>query len=219
MRSRSTLATISMATLVAACSAGSPAPTGAPAPTGTTAAVTPAALPSAASGSGPIASFATPSLTIPSFAPDTTLEGAFPTEIDGQPVSAVESASFLAVLQAFQTDQATIDAFSAAMSAIGVQPGAVSFASASATVGEEQVTIQALRTPAGSAANAIEALIALDPPEVPPTVTTETIGGKSVTVATVDDGDEEFYYASGELAWFLPDADRQQAEVIFAALP
>ncbi|MBA2275847.1 MAG: hypothetical protein H0W00_03995 [Chloroflexi bacterium] len=59
----------------------------------------------------------------------------------------------------------------------------------------------------------------MDPPEVPPTITTETLGGKQVTVATLDDGDEEFYYASGELAWFLVSVDRAQAEVIFAALP
>ncbi|MBA3626437.1 MAG: hypothetical protein H0W60_01645 [Chloroflexi bacterium] len=124
--------------------------------------------------------------------PDTTLEAAFPTEIDGQP---------------------------AAMQSIGVDPAAVSFASATVMVGEESLSLQALHTPGGSAAYALDALVALDPPEVAPTTTTDTIGGKQATVATLEDGGQEFFYANGDLAWLLPGADTAQAEVIFAALP
>ena len=94
------------------------------------------------------------SFAIPSFVPDTTLEAAFPTEIDGQP---------------------------AAMQSIGVDHAAVSFASATVMVGEESLSLQALRTPGGSAAYALDALVALDPPEVAPTTTTETIGGNQAT--------------------------------------
>jgi hypothetical protein len=202
-----------LAASVVACSSGTPAPTGAASTTATQPATSLAPQPV------PPGSFALPSFSIPSFAPDTTLEAAFPTAIDGQPVSEVESASFLAVLQAFGTEQTKIDAFVASMQAIGVDPAGVSFGSGSVTLDDETVTINALRTPGGSAASAIQALIALDPPEVPPTITTETLGGKQVTVATLDDGEEEFYYASGELAWFLVSVDRAQAEVIFAALP
>jgi hypothetical protein len=203
-----------LAALVVACSSGTPAPTGAASSTATqppTTSLQPQPLPTG--------SFVLPSFSIPSFAPDTTLEAAFPTEIDGQPVSEVESASFLAVLQAFGTEQTKIDAFIASMQAVGVDPAGVSFGIGSVTLDDETVSIQALRTPGGSASNAIQALIALDPPEIPPTITTETIGGKQVTVATLEDGEEEFYYASGELAWLLNSVDRAHAEVIFAALP
>ncbi len=214
MRTRPLIAMLLLATSVVACSSGTPAPAGAASSTATqppTTSLQPQPLPTG--------SFVLPSFSIPSFAPDTTLEAAFPTEIDGQPVSEVESASFLAVLQAFGTEQTKIDAFVASMQAIGVDPAGVSFGSGSVTLADDTVTINALRTPGGSAASAIQALIALDPPEVPPTITTETLGGKQVTVATLDDGEEEFYYSSGELAWFLDGVDRARAEIIFAALP
>jgi len=156
---------LSVASL-AACSSGTPAPSGAASSTATRSATTSAQpLPL------PTGSFALPSFVIPSFVPDTTLEGAFPTEIDGQPVTDVQSANFLSLMQGIGGDQAEVAAFVAAMQAINVDPAAVSFASGEATVDDEDVTIQALRTPGGSAASAIQALIGLDPPEVPPTVT------------------------------------------------
>jgi hypothetical protein len=76
-----------------------------------------------------------------------------------------------------------------------------------------------LRTPGSSAAYALDALVGLDPPEVAPTTTTETIGGKRATVATLEDGGQESFCANGDLAWLLPGADTAQAEVTFAALP
>ncbi len=224
MRTRSAISTLLFAGLLAACSSGAPAPTGTPGPTTpgeqpTVTAqpqptVTAQPQPTGDTGSVPPFSFA-----IPSFVPDTTLEAAFPTEVDGQPVSEVQSVSFLAFLEAFDTDQETIAGFVAAMQAIGVDPAAVSFGSATVMVEDESLSLQALRTPGGSAANALDALTALDPPEVAPTITTETVGGKQARVATLEDGEQEFFYANGDLAWLLPGADRAQAEVVFAALP
>jgi hypothetical protein len=224
MRIRTTLATLTFAALLAACSSGPAAPTGTAgsAPPGDQPTPSSQAQPTASSQpqptgvSGSVPPF---SFVIPSFVPDTTLEAAFPTEIDGQPVTEVESVNFLSFLQALETDPERITGFIAAMQGIGVDPGAVSFAGATVMVGEDSLSLQALRTPGGSAANALDALTALDPAEVPPTITTETIGGKPATVATLEDGEEEFFYANGDLAWLLPGADRAQAEVIFAALP
>ena len=56
-------------------------------------------------------------------------------------------------------------------------------------------------------------------PGQPPTLTTETIGGKSVTVATNPGDDVEYFYISGEWAWFLDNAERSHVETIFGALP
>jgi len=213
MRILSTMATLMFAGLVAACSSGAAAPTGASG-TQPAASTPPLAQPTGDAGSLPPFSFA-----IPSFAPDTALEAAFPTEIDGEPVTGLTSASFLAALQGMGRDQEDITAFVSGMQGIGVDPAAVGFGGATATVNGEDVSIQGLRAPGGSAASVIDVFIALDPPDPAPTLTMETIGGKTVTVATLEDGAEEFYYASGELAWFLPGADRSQAEIIFAALP
>ncbi len=226
MRTRSTVLALLTAAAVAACSGAPPAPTassGASAPADQptssplTGGPTPAlSAPPQPGGSGPLPPF---SFAIPSFAPDTTLEAAFPTEIDGQPVTGIESVSFLAFLQAFETDPEVVAEFAAAMQGIGVDPAAVGFASADVTVGDDTLELQAVRTPGGSAASALDALTALDPPDPAPTITDETIGGKPVRVATLEDGEEEFVYANGDLAWLLPGADRAQAEVIFAALP
>ena len=185
---------------------------------------TPAATPgpSIAVPSIPSGSFVIPSFVIPSFAADTELEALFPATIDGEPVEGVSSASFLAVLQAFADsaeDQAQIAAFISGMQSIGVDPGRVAFASGQATVNDQSVQIQALRTPGGSAAAAIDILVQIDAPEEPPTLTTATLGGKNVTVATTSDGDVDYYYVNGEIAWFLSSVETEEAEIILAALP
>jgi hypothetical protein len=110
--------------LLTACSAGAPSGSS---PTGAASTATPAggssAAPSAAPSvaetaapvpTGPLSSFEIPSFAVPSFPsfePDLELEALFPAEIDGQPVTGVESVNFLAFLQAIEDDQAQIDAF------------------------------------------------------------------------------------------------------------
>ena len=51
-----------------------------------------------------------------------------------------------------------------------------------------------------------------------PVMSTATLGGKSVTVATMSD-DVDYYYINGEIAWFLSGIETEQAEIVFAALP
>jgi hypothetical protein len=167
--------------------------------------------------SGLIPSFAIPSFAIPSFGSDPTIEAAFPAQIDGKPLTGITSANFLAVVQSFSTPE-QVQAFVSGMQSINVNPATVGFGSANATVDDNPVQLQLVRFPGGDARVALDILVRIDQPETPPQITTETIGGKSVTVATTD-GDREYYYVNGEWAWFLPDAEQSEAEVIFAALP
>ena len=204
------IAALTAAVVLAVACSSTPAP-------GASGALPSFALPSIAVPSIPLGSF-----VLPSFTPDTELEALFPTTIDGQPVEGVDSASFLAVLQAFADDaedQARIAAFISGMQSIGVDPTRVAFASGEATVNDQSVQIQALRTPGGSAAAAIDILVQLDAPDEAPTLTTATLGGKNVTVATTSDGDVDYYYVSGEIAWFLSSVETEEAEIILAALP
>ena len=159
------------------------------------------------------------SFQIPSFQPDPVIDAAFPAEIDGQPLEDKSSGSFLGFLQAFVTEAEKINAFVAAMQSIGVDPAAVGYGTATATVNDESLNIQIIRFPGGNAGLGLDALVRIDEPDDPPTLTTQSIGGKNATVATDSDGDTEYYYVNGEWAWYLPDADLEQAAVVFAAVP
>ena len=208
---RSIVALLAIGVMVAACgsaspTASTPAPSAAPGTPGPTAAPT-----SAGATDGETSS-------IPSFVPDTTLEAAFPDQIDGQPVTNLNSASYLAFLQAFETPQEDLDAFVAGMQSIGVNPASVSFGSANATIDDDIVSIIALRVPGGSAAAVVDQITRLDTISSPPAYTAGSLGGKPVTIATVSDGGVDYYYFNGELAWLLS-MDEAQAAVVLAALP
>jgi len=164
---------------------------------------------------GPLPSF---SFAIPSFVPDPALQGAFPTEIDGQPLTNVQAVSFLSVMQSSQ-DQAGIDAFVAAMQALGLDPASVGYGSGTVEVDGEEVALQAVRTPNTDPRPAIDALIALDAPDPAPTVSSGTVGGKPVTISTFEDGDVDYYYISGDIAWLLSGTTEDQAATILGALP
>jgi hypothetical protein len=164
-------------------------------------------------------SFSIPSITIPSFVPDPVIDAAFPAQIDGQPLKNKTSANFMTLLVTFETEPENIQSFVTAMQGLGVDPNAVSYGSATATVDDESVALQLIRFPGGNAAAALDAVVRIDPTDEVPTFTTETIGGKNATLATDSDGDVEYYYVNGDLAWFLPDATPEQAATIFAALP
>lgn len=217
-RSRVRLATLSFASLglLAACG-GAPAASIPPLPS---IAVPSISLPSIALPSFALPSGITlPSIAIPSFEPDPVIEDAFPTEIDGQPVTDVESANFMTVLQAMGTNTEIVGEFVTGMQAVGVDPAAVGFGTGQVVLDDASVTIQLVRFPGGNAAAALDILTRIDAPDQAPTLTNETIGGKAATVATNPDGDVEYFYVSGEWAWLVDNAERAQVETIFAALP
>ena len=212
---RSIVALLTLAAMSAACVSTSP-----PASTAPTA---PSSAPTAPSTVGPTTAPTSAGSTdgatfsIPSFMPDTILEAAFPDQIDGQPVTDVTTAAFLAMMQSFDTPQEELDAFVAAMQSIGVNPTTISLGSAQATVGGDEVFFQALRVPGGSAAAVIDQITRLNPDD-PRVLTAGTLGGRPVTVATDSGGDVDYYYFNGEYAWLLS-MDEAQAAVVLADLP
>ena len=178
-----------------------------------------APLPSVTLPSLAIPSFAIPSFAIPSFASDPVIEAAFPAEIGGSPVEDITSGSFLALLQAFDTDGQTTAEFVAGMQSAAIDPAAVGVGSGTVNLDGDDVEIQVVRVPGGAASTAIDILVRLDQPDEQPTVTQQNSGGKNVAVATDSSGDVEYIYANGEWAWFLGDATPEQAATIFAAVP
>jgi hypothetical protein len=159
----------------------------------------------------------------PSFAQDAELNAKFPAQIDGNPVTGVQSSYYLTGLCYFgNTD--TIARF--AQSFPGTNMSAMSTGSARATVGEDDISIQALRVPGGNAAQMVanvEAfLIAIGVPPENTTGLTKTsanLGGRNVTVITDEDGDTTYVYPSGDTIFSVSDCTQEQAGTIFAALP
>lgn len=205
------VALLAIGVMLAACGSASPtaSTTGATTAPGTPGPTTAPTAPGSTDG----ATFSTPS-----FVPDTTLEAAFPDQIDGQPLTRLSSMYFLSALQSGSTPQEDIDGFIAAMQSIGVNPASVSFGSAYATVGGADVYISALRVPGGSAAAVVDQITRLSGEDPPPTVTAGTLGGKQVSIVTDSAGGVDYYYFNGEYAWTLY-GDEAQAAVVLAALP
>lgn len=204
---------------LAACSSAA-APTGAPTLAVPTAAAPTLALPTGALPTDALPTTGLPgsSIAIPSFNSDPELEAIFPKTIAGQPVTNIQSARFLDVLTAFGSSQDEVQKFVAAMQAVGIDASRVAFASGSVQLNGNNVQIQALRTPGGEAAKAITQLAAVFQSTVPP-LKQATVGGKSVLVDDAGDGTGDYYYANGEIAWFLSSVDAATAETVFSALP
>jgi hypothetical protein len=197
--------------LLAACTSGGPATIPATSPT--------IALPSFA-----IPSLAIPSFAIPSFRQDADLVTRFPAQIDGQPVTEIRSARYIDVLNVFAgADQ--IEQIRNAMSQVGLDLDSMSFASATATVGGEDVQIQALRTAGADANTFLQNYAALaqtlDPANHSdaPSLAQTNVGGKNVSTATDTDGSVAYLYVSGDVLWFINDAEESQAATVLAALP
>jgi hypothetical protein len=170
---------------------------------------------------GPGESFSIPSFAIPSFNSnaDPELAAKFPTTIDGQPVTNVQTFRFIEVLTAFGTDQTVVAQFTAFANQAGIDPNSITFGTASATVGGSSATIQAIRSPGGDANRFIQALAAVAQATGSPIVLSPAnVGGKSVQVANPGDS-ADYYYPNGDTAWFLSGMDPTTAGTILAALP
>lgn len=182
----------------------------------------PITIPSLAPGeSFSIPSFSIPSFAIPSFNSnaDPELAAKFPTTIDGQPVTNVQTFRFIEVLTAFGTDQTVVAQFTAFANQAGIDPNSITFGTASATVGGSSATIQAIRSPGGDANRFIQALAAVAQATGSPIVLSPAnVGGKSVQVANPGNS-ADYYYPNGDTAWFLSGMDPTTAGTILAALP
>lgn len=201
--------------VLSACSS-SPAGTAGPGASGTPGAATPVVT----SGAQP--TLAIPSLAIPSFTSDQDLVARFPTEIDGQPVSAPSTVRFVEFLQLVSGEQEPITAFQARLADLGLDLNTMSYGTANATVNDENVQIQAVRTPGADAGRFMQAYETLNelfnPDEPVPTLTQATIGGRNVTVSTDEDGDVTYLYVSGDVLWIVAGVDESTAATILAAL-
>ena len=157
----------------------------------------------------------------PSFATDPQLAAAFPQTIDGQPVTGLNTVRFLDFM-CMLVGQQGVDQFKAQSQ--GVDLATLSFGSAAVMVGDQSVQLIAFRTATQDAAalsQSFQQLASIAGAEAGDavTVTTSSVGGKSVTVLTDSAGEVTYLYASGDVLWGLSDVTEEQAATILAALP
>ena len=124
--------------------------------------------------------------------------------------------------------QAQIQQLSQSLAGFGIDLNKLSGGSAEATVGGEDVELQALRAPGGDASqivthyNEIAAVFGQvfgnAEPTSAPTMTQASVGGKNVTVATDADGNKTYLYANGDTLWIVDNMTDDQAGTILGAL-
>ncbi len=240
-------ATLVGASVLAACGGGSATPTpaasaahpsasapsaaGPSASTGAGASVAPTAAEAssgAGSSQGALPSFAIPSFAIPSFASDNDLAAKFPKTIDGQPVTNVQTFLFIDMLGFGGKNQQQIQQLAQSLSSFGIDLNTLSSGSADATVGGQDVQLQALRAPGGDASqivthyNEIAAVFSQAlgnaAPSSAPTLSQTNLGGKAVTLATDADGTKTYLYPTGDTLWIVDNMTDDQAGTVLGAL-
>jgi hypothetical protein len=200
--------------LLAACSSSTPA------------AATPAAgasaTPQAVTTPEPTTAASQGPFVMPSFAGDPDLAGKFPKTVAGKPVPAAETARFIDFLRAFNTTQAEIDKISQSFNALGIDLNSVILGSAVATVNGSSVNIFAFRVPGQDAGKMIQgyAVLSAGNANAGDKLSTETVGGKNVTVVRNSAGvASDWLYSNGDVLWSINSSDQADAEAVFAALP
>jgi hypothetical protein len=159
----------------------------------------------------------------PSFPPDTALLSAFPQQIGGQPVTEVTTFSFAALLCLFG-GQAAVDEFRSELQG-GLDIALLSMGTAEVTIDDESISLVAFRLAGRSGTEIIAsfaqlaAIAAGESGEPEAEFSTQTVGGKSVTVVTDQDGDVTYLYVVGDILWALSDVTPEQAATILAGLP
>jgi hypothetical protein len=218
-----------LAVVIAGCSSGpagsstpgvtlapgaTPAPTQAPGPTQTPPPVDVGQV----CGATPTYSVDAPT---PSFAQDETLNARFPTQVDGQPVTGVNSGFWLQSMCYYGSSSEALARFIAIWPPNTAQ--LISTGYAHVELDGESVSIQALRVPNSDPTiifshipEFIEALGGDPADAANTTVTTKNIGGKNVYVVD-DDGDLSYDYVSGDTIWSISDSEDVAAKV-FAAI-
>jgi hypothetical protein len=224
---RTVLSVLVVGVALGACTSGGPAAsTGASA---TTAAPGPSVVSASPAPASPQAGQTSTNASAPpttSSGADPVLAAKFPKTIDRQPITNVRTFRFLELMSAIGTPKTTVDQFTAACTQAGVDPGALTFATAEVTVNGLPQVIQALRIPGGEGFRLIAPLLAAAqlrgigaggtarPLSVSPT----HISGKSVQVATAADL-TQYYYPTGDTEFVLNMIDPSTAATILGALP
>lgn len=215
MPTRRIVTSIALIAVVAGCGSSAtsaPGATSAPASAAPTAAAVASAQPTAAATGG---------LVLPSFAGDPDLVAKFPKTVDGKPVTNVNTARMVDFFAAFQTPQAEIDKMRADMTAIGVNIDSLVAGFGQATVGTSTVQIQATRAPGMDASKLlpVAAQLSMNDPATDK-ITTETVGGKSVSVVRDQGGyASSWLYAKDDVIWELNTSSQDEAAAVFSALP
>lgn len=211
---RRIVTSVALMAVVAGCgSAATAAPgaTGAPATAAATDATIATAPPSVAATTGAV---------LPSFAGDPDLAAKFPKTVDGKPVTNVNTARMVDFFAAFQTPQAEIDKTRADMTAIGVNIDTLVIGLGQATVGTSTVQIQATRAPGMDASKLLPVAAQLSIENPTDKVTTETVGGKSVSVVRDEGGyASSWLYAKDDIIWQVQTSSQDEAAAVFTALP
>jgi hypothetical protein len=215
---RRIVTSVALMAVIAGCgSAATAAPgaTSAPASAASAAPTTAAiatAQPSAAATGGPVAS---------SLIGDPDLAAKFPKEIAGKPVTNITTGRMVDFFAALQTSQDQIDKMRADMTAIGVNLDTLIVGFGQATVGTSTVQIEATRAP-GVDANKIlpaAAQLSVNDPDTDK-ITTENVGGKSVSVVRDQGGyASSWLYAHDDIIWEINTSSQDEAVAVFSALP
>jgi len=101
----------------------------------------------------------------------------------------------------------------------------LSMGTAEVTIDDESISLVAFRLAGRSGTEIIAsfaqlaAIAAGESGEPEAEFSTQTVGGKSVTVVTDQDGDVTYLYVVGDILWALSDVTPEQAATILAGLP
>ncbi len=200
-----------------------PAPGTTPVPAGPTVAPpTQAGVPPVGSSCAEVPTFAPGQA--PSFAPDVDLAARFPQQIDGVPVTGLNSLRMVDYLCTLGGGQVAVDYFASNVPQ-GLNFATLSHAYADAFVEGEEVDLTAYRAPGldpnlmiQSFSQLIRALGGGDTEVV--NTATATIGGKNVFVLTDENGGVGYLYPLGDVLFVVSDVvTDSQAAKIFTAFP
>jgi hypothetical protein len=155
---------------------------------------------------------------------DPVLEGKFPTQIDDQPVTGLESAQWFDALCLFG-GQSAVDQMRSVVPIADIVLS-MTAAAADATVDGSAVKINAFRTPGGDAGQLLGNLSAISASLGSGTGTKftggtqpATAGGKNVQTWADSTGQTSYLYVSGDTLFIVDAITQSQADKIFAALP
>ena len=106
------------------------------------------------------------------------------------------------------------------MAAIGVNMDTLIVGFGQATVGTSMVQIEATRAPGVDANKLLPVAAKLSANDATDKVTTETVGGKSVSVVRDEGGyASSWLYAHDDIIWQVHTSSQDEAAAVFTALP